>query len=166
MKIRIIGACGSGKSYVAKALSHRLNIEYFETDNMIWNRRIMQKFSLEDRDRNLRDILEKDKWIIEGAQYKWSFESFRRADFIFIIKSSAIKRDMRVLKRFLKMRIRPEEFNYIQSIKELCEMIIQNWEYDKRTYYDILDTTESLKDKRLVVRDNLEILRYFEKVTN
>ncbi|QQZ64462.1 hypothetical protein JI735_14875 [Paenibacillus sonchi] len=33
IRIRIIGGCGSGKSYTARELSKRYGIPYFETDN-------------------------------------------------------------------------------------------------------------------------------------
>ncbi|WP_245237814.1 hypothetical protein [Paenibacillus etheri] len=34
MKIRIVGGCGSGKSYIARELSKKYGVGYYETD--IW----------------------------------------------------------------------------------------------------------------------------------
>ena len=38
-KIRIIGSVGSGKTTLAKELSLKLNIPYYEIDNVVWIRR-------------------------------------------------------------------------------------------------------------------------------
>lgn len=38
MKIRIIGSVGSGKTTLAKKLSEWYQIDYFETDRIVWKR--------------------------------------------------------------------------------------------------------------------------------
>lgn len=75
MKIRIIGPCGSGKTYIAKELSRKYNTPYYELDNLIWNRtEVQRRNSIEVRDALLMDILRKDSWIIEGVHYKWGMD--------------------------------------------------------------------------------------------
>ena len=53
MKIRIIGACGSGKTFTAKAISEQFEIPFYETDNIIWDREENKKYTLEIRNENL-----------------------------------------------------------------------------------------------------------------
>jgi adenylate kinase family enzyme len=36
-KIHIIGSTGSGKTYLARELSNRLNIPYYELDSVMWS---------------------------------------------------------------------------------------------------------------------------------
>jgi adenylate kinase family enzyme len=159
MKIRIIGPCGSGKTYVSKRLSEKLQIQYYETDNIIWNRNENKKYSIDVRNDLLNEILVLEDWIIEGAQYKWSFESFEKANIIYILKPSALKRDLWVLKRFISMQLGLKTYHYKQSLKELLEMLIQNAQYDKESFDDIIKRTEVFKDKRIIVNDNMDILR-------
>lgn len=144
MKIRVYGPCGSGKSYFSKRLANALSIELYETDNMIWNRRISEKYSREDRDSNLHKVLACESWIIEGAQYKWSFESFSEADIIIHIDPRPLRLTQRVTWRYVKMKFGIETFNYTQSLNELFEMYVQNYEYYKETKHDF--------DKRITDR--------------
>ena len=39
MKIRIIGCSGSGKTYLANALSKKYNISHFDLDDIQWRRK-------------------------------------------------------------------------------------------------------------------------------
>lgn len=86
MKIRIIGACGSGKTTLAKKLSSRYEIPYFEIDNLIWDRSAdNKKFPEQTRDANLQSILERNAWIVEGVQTKeWTLKTIEEADMVFI----------------------------------------------------------------------------------
>lgn len=50
IRIRIIGVCGSGKSYIARELSIKYGLPCYETDNFVWERgyvrnlRVVQRF--------------------------------------------------------------------------------------------------------------------------
>ena len=53
MKIHIIGCSGSGKTYLANALSKKYNISHFDLDDIQWdnNAKIWQKRTLDERKR-------------------------------------------------------------------------------------------------------------------
>ena len=81
-KIHIIGEVGSGKTYLAGKLSQQLNINYYQLDNVVWRRgeESDTRNPKEVRDAILNDIVNQEKWIIEGVHYKWvqrSFEDLR-----------------------------------------------------------------------------------------
>ena len=66
-KIYIIGPVGSGKTTLAKHLSKKYNIPYFELDKVVYDDFIgMKRFSFEI-DNIFSDILKEEEWIIEDV---------------------------------------------------------------------------------------------------
>lgn len=164
MKIRIIGACGSGKTYLAKKLSKTLEIKYYETDNIIWDRKINQKRPLESRNHILAEIIAKESWIIEGAQYRWSSESFDAADIIIVLNPHPFVRESRVVRRYLSMQFGIGSHHYRQNFRELIDMIKQNREFDSHSFGEILKSTERYRVKRFIHRDICEIMPSIEQM--
>ena len=70
MKIHIIGCSGSGKTYLANALSKKYNISHFDLDDIQWDNNAKEygkKRPLDERKALLQEILyNNDEWIIEG----------------------------------------------------------------------------------------------------
>ncbi|WP_237690602.1 AAA family ATPase [Paenibacillus caui] len=168
IRIRIIGACGSGKSYIAKELSKTFGINCYETDNLVWDRSYENKrFPVEVRDAKLNQIVNTESWIIEGVHHKWGRESFKEADFIFIIVPNKFIRDLRVVLRFIKTRLGIERWNYKQTFKNLWQMLfIWNKAFDKQNLKEILELTMEYSDKRIIVQDNKEVLKYMLQYRN
>ncbi len=164
MKIRIIGPCGSGKTFTAKALSEQFEIPFYETDNIIWDRKENKKYTLEIRNEKLRNILFMENWIIEGAQYKWSFESFEKADLIVVLNPYPVIRNLRVIKRFIEMQLGLKQYNYRQSWTELIEMFKQNREYDRSTFKSIVSVTEKHNEKRIIAKNSQEIFEHIKSM--
>lgn len=62
MKIHIVGCSGTGKTYLAKALSKKYNIPHFDLDNIQWDNNSDGygiKMPVEKRNGLLQAILEK-----------------------------------------------------------------------------------------------------------
>lgn len=165
IKVRIIGPCGSGKSYIAKALSKKYEIDYYELDNLVWDRSADNlRYPVEVRDAKLFEILNKESWIVEGAHYKWGQESFKKADIIFIINPNKYIRDLRVIRRFIKTRIGIEQWNYKQSLKNLYQMIfVWNRGYDNDGINQIIQLTNEYSHKRIFIKNNEDILKYTQQ---
>lgn len=153
-KIRVYGPCGSGKSFLSKNISRIMGIQHFETDNMIWNREENIKYNRDGRNDNLKKILNMDSWLIEGAQYKWSFESFVEADLIIFLDPNPIKLISRIIYRFIKMQIKPSHYNYKQSFQELIEMLNQSLDYYRTTKHDFLKRIEGLSTHMIKLKDS------------
>ena len=70
MKIHIIGCSGSGKTYLANALSKKYNISHFDLDDIQWDNNAKEygkKRTLDERKALLQEILyNNDERIIEG----------------------------------------------------------------------------------------------------
>ncbi len=89
MKIHIIGCSGSGKTYLANALSKKYHIPHFDLDDIQWNNNAKEygeKRPLDERKALLQEILfNNDEWIIEGVYYAWVQQSFDEADKIYVL---------------------------------------------------------------------------------
>ena len=80
MKIHIIGCSGSGKTYLAKALSRKYKIPCFDLDDIQWDNSADSygvKMPVEKRNALLEQILQNDSWIIEGVYYSWVGQSLK-----------------------------------------------------------------------------------------
>ena len=100
MKIHIIGGSGTGKSYLANVLSEKYNIPHFDLDNLQWDNTTNTygvKMPVDRRNKLLKEILEKDSWIIEGA------------DIIYILEVPRMIYKFRIIKRFIKRKLGIEE---------------------------------------------------------
>ncbi len=132
IRIRIIGPCGSGKSFISRKISERLGIPNYELDDVVFDRsEVNKRYPEEIRDIKLLHIVNQESWIIEGVHYKWALDSFRLADFIFILSTPTMIRDYRVIKRFIRTRIGFEEWNYKQSFRNLIQMLAYNRRFDR-----------------------------------
>jgi adenylate kinase family enzyme len=161
LKIRIIGSCGSGKSFIAKQLSQKYGIPYYELDNIVWDRsEDALKYPEEVRDAKLGEVLNGASWIVEGVHYKWGQDTFKEADFIFVLRPNRLARDSRVIWRFLKVRFGLETWNYKQTFRNLLQMIFEwNRGYDREGIQQVLNLTDVHAEKRFIVKRNQEILK-------
>ncbi|WP_419866459.1 hypothetical protein [Sediminibacillus terrae] len=84
-KIHIIGSVGSGKTTLAKELSLKLDIPYYELDNVVWIREKSGDIrrTEEEREAYLNRIIQSESWIIEGVHNEnWVSNCFKSADII------------------------------------------------------------------------------------
>lgn len=65
LKVIVIGSPGAGKSTFARNLSDKTGIPLFHLD-MIWHKPDRTNISREAFDVHLKEIIQKDKWIIDG----------------------------------------------------------------------------------------------------
>ncbi|EMA6343002.1 DNA topology modulation protein FlaR [Bacillus cytotoxicus] len=125
-RIHIIGSVGSGKTTLAKEIYLKLDIPYYELDNVVWRR---HKFgdirrTEQEREKYLNSIIQSESWIIEGVYNEdWVSNCFHSADLIIFLDTRYSIRSYRIIKRFFKQRLRIEKSNYkptfgIFNIKE------------------------------------------------
>lgn len=108
MKIHIIGCSGSGKTYLANALSKKYRISHFDLDDIQWDNTAQGygvKMPPEKRNALLQEILCNGEWIIEGVYYAWVQQSFDEADIIYVLDIPKYLYKTRIIIRFIKRKL-------------------------------------------------------------
>ena len=109
MKIHIIGCSGSGKTYLANALSKKYNISHFDLDDIQWDNNAKEygkKRTLDERNALLQEILyNNDEWIIEGVYYAWVHQCFDEADKIYVLDMPGYLYKSRIIYALYKKKI-------------------------------------------------------------
>lgn len=151
MKIHIIGCSGSGKTYLANALSKKYHIPHFDLDDIQWNnnaKEYVEKRPLDERKALLQEILfNNDEWIIEGVYYAWVQQSFDEADKIYVLDMPSYLYKSRIIMRSIKRKL-----GILKGKKETLKSV-----------YNLLKWTEAFQNKNLKeIRSILD--RYDNKV--
>lgn len=126
MKIHIIGCSGSGKTYLARALSQKASIPHFDLDDLQWDNRAQSygvKRPPEERAALLQEILSRPDWIVEGVYYKWVRQSFEGADLIYVLDMPGRVCKARIILRSIrrKLGLEPGKRETLQSVISLLK---------------------------------------------
>ncbi len=146
-KIYIIGPVGSGKSTLGKRLSQKYNLCYYELDKIVHDDLNNVKRNVDEINKLFLDIINNDSWLIEDVGRKIFEDGKKYADIIYYIDLNKYKIYYRVVKRWVKQKLRLEKFNYKPTIKGLIQMIC--W-----AHQDIVNKDEVKK----------ELIKYGDKV--
>lgn len=159
MKIHIIGCSGTGKTYFAENLSNKYSIPHYDLDNIYWDNSSQKygiKTEIEKRDKLLQNILEKDDWIIEGIYYKWLEQSFKNADIIYILDLPKYIYKFRIIKRFIKRKLKLEAGKK-ETLKSLLDLLKWTDEFQNEDMKEIIKILEKYKEKVHFIKDKKEI---------
>jgi adenylate kinase family enzyme len=108
-RIYILGASGSGKSFLSKKISKALRILVYDLDDLFWKHGSERKYDIkrDEKERNklLEKITKKDKWIIEGCYSSWIEDSIRKSDLVIWLDPPFHTLAYRLILRFLKRKI-------------------------------------------------------------
>ncbi len=133
-KIHIIGAPGSGKSFLARRINQTCQHPHLDLDDIFWDKNIPNyttKASIENRTADLENFLQNEKYIIEGVYYDWTQHSFDNADTIIYLDTDVYKRTYRIAKRYIKRKLGIEK-GKSETIKSVFKLAKWNWTYDKK----------------------------------
>lgn len=162
MKIYIIGCSGTGKTYLAKKLSNKYNIPHYDLDNIYWDNSSQKygiKTEIEKRDKLLQDILEEDSWIIEGIYYKWLEQSFKEADIIYILDLPKYIYKFRIIKRFIKRKLKLE-ISKKETLKSLLDLLKWTDKFQNENMKEIIKIFEKYKEKVHFIKNKNEIKKF------
>lgn len=108
-KIAIIGISGSGKSTLARKLATETGLPIFHMDTIFWKGN-WEEVPEEEYLGKHREIVSREKWIIEGYIDDKMADRLRQADLVIYLDYSGLRSAWQVIKRWLKHRktSRPE----------------------------------------------------------
>lgn len=159
MKIHIIGGSGTGKSYLANVLSKKYNVPHFDLDNLQWDNTANTygvKMPVDRRNKLLKEILEKENWIIEGVYYKWCLKCFDDADIIYILEVPKKIYRFRIIKRFIKRKLGIEKGKK-ESLKSLKALLKWTDKFQNVNIEEIKNLLKKYNSKVVFIKDIKEI---------
>lgn len=132
MKIDIIGSVASGKTTLARKISQKYKVPYYEKDNIVWMRTPEgdKKRTPEERDKFFEQIIMSDNWIVEGSPRNCLKESFLFCEYIIVINERTIIRLLRVFKRWILQKTGKEKYNSKPTLKFLCQNVKWVFEFN------------------------------------
>lgn len=83
-KVIIIGCPGSGKSTFARKLQSKTNLPLYYLD-MIWHKADKTTIEQNEFDEELKEITEKDRWIIDGNYMRTLEIRLKECDTVFLL---------------------------------------------------------------------------------
>lgn len=146
MKILIIGSVASGKSTYSKKLSKELNIKRYEIDEIVHDDIKHIKRTLEEQKEIIDEINKNDSWIIEGVLRKNLYFLLDMCDEIILMDTSDEVRKFRIVKRYIKQKLRIEKCGYKPSISMVKDMFKWSSEFEEKKKV-LLDTLGKYNDK-------------------
>ena len=159
-KIHIIGSVGSGKTTLAKEISTRLDIPYYELDNVVWLRHKsgdIRRTELE-REEYLNIIIQSGSWIIEGVHNEdWVVNCYLNADLIIFLDTKYSIRTYRIIKRFMKQKLRLEKSNYKPKSSIFFKMFKWNRYFEEVSKVKFFSECDVYKDKIIVASNTNSI---------
>ena len=161
MKIDIIGSVASGKTTLARDISIKYGVPYYEKDNIVWERTSNggKRRTPEERDRIFHSIIEKDNWIVEGSPRKNLQESFDVCDYIIVLDIRTYIRLYRVIKRWILQKSGKISYNSKPTVKFLLYNIKWVFEYNTMRK-ELIRSLSEYGGKCQVFSDSAEALRF------
>jgi len=149
-RISIIGGSGTGKTTLAKELSKIYNIPVTHIDGIhhLENWQIRDK---KERDKIILDIVEQEKWIIDGT-YKSTLKTrLEKADLIIWLDYSTMAQLKGILTRWLKNRgiEKPEIPGCKEQMNKKFFLYVLNYNKEKRRY--IVDNMNGIDQSKVMV---------------
>ena len=149
MKIHIIGGSGSGKSFLAEALSKEYGIPHYDLDNLQWDNSANTygvKRNPKERESLLDNILKTQDWIIEGVYYKWCQQCFEDADKIYLLNVPRYKYRYRIVRRFIRRKFGIENGKK-ETLKSVINLLKWADKYQKEDMIEIQKILEKYSEK-------------------
>ncbi len=132
-KIYIIGIVASGKTTLAKKLSEKLSIPWYELDCIVHHKTETERYKRthEQQVEVIKDIDKSEKWIIEGTYRKSCHCLLEMADTVIFLDPPLWRRKFRIFKRFIKQQLGIEKCHYKSDFKMLKLMYKWTSEFEE-----------------------------------
>ena len=126
-RILVIGCSGSGKSTLAKIIGDKYGMEVFHLDKYFhkpnWESRDIEEF-----DNIVSELIQKDKWVMDGNYSRTLKARAKRADLIIFFDFPSYYCVFRILKRSFKTKL---GFEKRTDMADGCDEKWFDWEFVK-----------------------------------
>lgn len=163
-RICIVGNCGSGKSSLAIKIGEKLGTDVHHLDNICYDEN-WQKKPVIGIGKELKLILAKDRWIIDG-NHKSTFDlRFARAELVIFVDINPLICAYRAFLRMIRFKYRPDLqtgqkerinlpfYKYILSFRKKVNPIIEDC-FKKYKHLDVV-----------VIKKQGDIDKFLEKLS-
>jgi adenylate kinase family enzyme len=123
-KILIVGIVASGKTTLARQMSRRMDIPWYELDSIVHHRSI-DEGSMRKPNEQVALIMEIDRggaWIFEGVDRSSYQCLYELADTVIFLDTPLWKRKIRIFTRYLKQQLGIEKCEYTSDWAMLRNM--------------------------------------------
>lgn len=165
MKIHIIGCSGSGKTYLANALSKKYRISHFDLDDIQWDNNAQGygvKMPPEKRNALLQEILCNGEWIIEGVYYAWVQQSFDEADIIYVLDIPKYLCKTRIIIRFIKRKLGIQKGKK-ETLKSVYNLLKWTDTFQNKNLKEIKSILEKYDSKVIWVSNKKDIQKIIQE---
>lgn len=154
-RIYIVGSVASGKTTLAQKLAAQLNIPWYELDNVFHERipKVDRGRAKGERELVFKNILESEKWIIEGVRRECFDEGFLKADIIIFLNTPPYLRKFRIIRRWMLQKLRLEKCEYTADFIMLNKMFKWSKDFEK-SKAGLLKLLQPYKNKLVILKYN------------
>ncbi|TSB45963.1 DNA topology modulation protein FlaR [Alkalicoccobacillus porphyridii] len=167
-KIRIVGSVGSGKTTLAKILSNKVQIPYYELDTVVWKRDSSGgdiRRTEQERDNYLSSLLNSTSWIIEGVHFQnWVLHTFDRAQLVIFIDTPYLLRIYRITLRYLKQITGKEASHYDPTFKIFLDMFKWNHDFEYSAKPKLLRYIKENNLNCITIKNEKELKRFLQDI--
>jgi adenylate kinase family enzyme len=161
-KFFIIGIVASGKTTLAKRLSEKINVPWYELDCIVHHKTETDRYKRtpEQQVEVIEEIDKNESWIFEGT-YRQSYHCLLdMADTIIFLDPPLWKRKQRIFIRFLKQQFGLEMCHYKSDIGMLKKMYKWTSDFEReRDGFEFLLESYNHKLIRLSDSGNLDFTK-------
>ncbi|WP_172198683.1 hypothetical protein [Saccharibacillus qingshengii] len=162
-KIWIVGIVASGKTTLARQLSARTGIDWYELDDVVHQRSEKgHKRTPEQQLEIIRSIDRNGSWILEGTDRSSYSYLYDMADTVLFFDPPLWKRRIRIVTRWIKQKTGQETADYKPDLAMLKMMFCWTNEFE-RTRPDFEQKLARYGDKVLRITDQKAVRRLLDK---
>jgi adenylate kinase family enzyme len=162
-RIFILGTTGSGKSTLARRISKKTNLPHYGLDWIVYSdhNSWKTKYNEKIRDKKLKQLINKRKWIIEGAYAEnWILPIIKKSDLIIILQLPRYILMKRVFYRYIKNKL----IGKGDSFKDMLTLLRFSYLYKKNSFFTHKNMAEKHKKQYLILNNNPEVNNFLVRL--
>ncbi len=132
-KIYIMSAVASGKTTLARKISHHIHIQHYNLDDIYWKRKYDLHYSDKECRKRLEKLVRKKEWIIEGTFSRWIEPAIKKAQLVIYLDLPFNILAYRLIKRFIIKKMKNPRKSP-DKLKDHVVMLKENYEFTSRKH--------------------------------